>query len=195
MGLSCSKRQHQDWHIVEVPNPQVPRLQQQHQQVPQPPTVFLGTVWHIVPTTRDKWKCVVRRIIALLKARKRYAYYGQILNDLTKAWHDGRPSTQALFKEFTREKGELRRNIFKTWDELNGRWYSTNKPGALGGPPIMAPWGPEYSFNLGGSVRQRPYGRTLVNQAGTPTQTTIPRTEKKPKPKPRSSPKAEATRQ
>ena len=199
MGQSCSHRHRAE--ATQQPIQQPPRVQQrvQQQHLPQVPQrhFFLGVEWQTVLTTAQKWRVVIKRITALLNARKRNAYYMQILAQLTKLGQSGRPSTQVLFKELSRQNGELKRKEFKRWipaDPENprhgpGQWVESPAVGTWAAAELgiwqAPPWTPEF----GASAKPKPYGRTLVNDSGLPPQTTIPRLEAKSKPKPKARPR------
>ena len=109
-------------------------------RINKPKTFFLDKDWEILLTPTQKFQVAVRRVIALLKIRKRTAYYFHHLKELTELAKDGKPNSQALFKELERKKGKLNREIFFRWNEGSGSWEPIQRPakGALWTGPIVA---------------------------------------------------------
>jgi hypothetical protein len=158
------------------------------------PTYFLDREWHIVLTPTQKFQAVVRRIIALLRIRRKTAYYFNHLNELTKLSNNGYPSSQTLFKELERKSGSLERKTFARWNDASNSWTTIGRP-----PAINEPW----NF----TTHPRPGGRKLVNPARpipdgelsrsrtvfrTPPNATVPRSKPRtvtarPKQEPRDS--------
>ena len=153
MGQGCSRR-----NRVQV-------SYQKLKTIKSSKTFFLDKDWKIILTPTQKFKAVVRRVIALLNIRKRTAYYFQHLKQLTDLANNGYPCSQALFKEFERKKGILNRTDFFAWDARRGIWERTRPPTNPTPTTTTRPT----------TTATRPYGRKLTQASNQPANTSAPR--------------------